>query len=304
MPKKYSALSQSDVDHFLEKGYILVENCIPRELAEEWKAFAYERLVDYDPEDPTTWKEERVHLPEMKSLPIRDAAPRMYDAACDLLGGEERLADDIMGGNENMRLRDGFIINFRQGADRPWEPPSATTGSRTWHKDGDLFKHFLDSREMGLLTVAIWSDILPQSGGTFIACDSIKHVAQRLYEHPEGIMPDGFGDLIHKCEDFVEITGNTGDVALAHPYMLHEASQNPSGRPRFLTNRPIALKDPMDFNRDDPDDFSPVELAVLRGLGLERLDFKIAAPREDLMSEREIQAQKTLAAQKARLGLS
>ena len=306
MPKKYRILTEAQIEHFLDKGYIIVKNCFSRDLAEEWKTFAYKRMVDYEPDDPATWKDARVHLPEIKSVAIHEAAPKAFDAICDLLGGEERLAKKYpwkKSEEDGLDLRDGFIINFKMGADRPWEPPSPKSGTTGWHKDGDMFKHFLDSPEQGLLTIVLWSDIYPQSGGTFIACDSIKHVAQRLREHPEGLLPGSFGDLIDKCEDFDEIMGNTGDVVLAHPYMLHNASQNLSGRPRFITNRPICLKEPMNFNREDPDDFSPVELGILRGLGLERLDFKITASREGLMPEREIMAMKVLAEQKARLGI-
>ena len=307
MPRKYKVLTEAQIEHFLEKGCVVLNDCFSRDMAEEWKALAYKRMVDYDPDDPTTWKEARVHLPEIKSVPIREAAPKAFDAICDLLGGEERVARKYpwkKTEEDGLDLRDGFIINFKMGADRPWDPPSPKSGETGWHKDGDMFKHFLDSPEQGLLTIVMWSDIYPQSGGTFIACDSIKHFAQRLSEHPEGLMPGSFGDLIDKCEDFVEITGNIGDVVLAHPYMLHNASQNLSGRPRFITNRPISLKEPMNFNREDPDEFSPVELGILRALGLERLDFKITTPREGLMPEREIMAMKVLAEQKARLGIA
>ena len=49
--------------------------------------------------------------------------------------------------------------------------------------------------------------------------------------------------------------------------MLHRVSGNPSGRPRFITNPTVRLSSPMRFDRQDPAEFSPVELAVLRGLG-------------------------------------
>lgn len=99
----------------------------------------------------------------------------------------------------------------------------------------------------------------------------------------------------------MEITGNAGDVVLLHPFVLHSASQNPSGRARFITNPPVALKKPMNFNRNNPDDFSPVELAVLRGVGKERLDFKPTAPRERLVPERVKRQKKMLEEQKKRL---
>ena len=296
MARTYRTLTQEDINHFTEKGHVILKDCFPRELAAEWQDFAFKRL-GYDPNDPTTWEEPRVHLPSMNRVLIEDVAPRAWDAICDLLGGEDRIVnfwDDRKPG-----WGDGFIINFALGADTPWQPPSPEVGG--WHKDGDFFRHFLDSPEQGLLTIVVWSDIYPKSGGTFVACDSVQHVAQRLYEHPEGLLPGGFGQLIDKCQDFVEITGNAGDVVLLHPFILHAASQNPSGRARFITNPPVSLKEPMNFNRENPDDFSPVELAVLHGLGKERLDFKPTAPRERLVPERVKRQQKMLEEQKKRL---
>ena len=295
MPEKYKILTETEIEHFLEKGHIIVRDCFSRDLAKEWTALAYKRL-GYDPTDPTTWKEERIHMPSMNRVSIRKVAPKAWDAICDLLGGEERLA------NLDPQWGDGLICNFSLGADRPWQPPSPKV--QGWHKDGDWFRHFLDTSEQGLLSVVIWSDIYPQSGGTFVACDSVKHVAQRLFEHPEGLSPGGFGGLIEKCEDFIELTGNAGDFVLLHPFVLHSASQNPSGRARFITNPAVSLKEPMNFNRENPDDFSPVELAVLRGLGRNRLDFKITTPRERLVPQRVQRQQRMLEEQKARLGIT
>ena len=59
----------------------------------------------------------------------------------------------------------------------------------------------------------------------------------------------------------------------------------------------------MNFNRDTPDDFSPVELAVLRGLGKDRLDFKPTGPRERLVPERVKRQKEMLEAQKKRLAM-
>jgi len=88
----------------------------------------------------------------------------------------------------------------------------------------------------------IWSDIKPQSGGTFVACNSIPAVARHLLAHPEGLLPGQFGGLIDQCSDFIELTGKARDVVILHPFVLHAASNNPPGRARFITNPPIALK--------------------------------------------------------------
>ena len=57
----------------------------------------------------------------------------------------------------------------------------------------------------------------------------------------------------------------------------------------------------MNFNRANPADFSPVEQSVLRGLGLERLDFRITGERERIVPERVRRQQKMLKEQKKRM---
>lgn len=283
--RKLQVLTDSQAQHFLDKGYVVIENCFTEEFARPLREQAFRRL-GYDPVDPATWKKEIVYLDHLNRFRVKEVSPRAWGAICNVVGGEERIEprptliqpSPHFTTIESHNWSDAFIINFSYGAGRPWEPPSAKI--RGWHKDGAFFRHFLDSPDQGLLTVVLWSEVLPRSGGTFIACDSVRHVARYLLEHPEGVSPSSFGPLIEKCQDFVELTGHTGDVVLLHPFVLHASSPNPSGRPRFMTNPPIVLSEPLKFNRQDPTEFSLVELAVLRALGAERLEFRPTAPRE------------------------
>ncbi|MBZ0291843.1 MAG: phytanoyl-CoA dioxygenase family protein [Anaerolineae bacterium] len=289
--KDYQVLSESDAQHFFEKGYVVIKNCFSPEKAHEYTDLAWERL-GYDPQDPETWLEGKIHMPTMHRLPVKEFSPKAYGAICDLMGGEERVKEPTWG--------DGFILNLKFGADRPWVPPSPEAGG--WHVDGDFFRHFLDSPEQGLLTVVMWSDIYPQSGGTYVAPDSPRRIARHLAAHPEGLHPHETGShLINECEEFLELTGMTGDVALIHPFMLHASSQNPSGRPRFMTNPPVQFQEPMNFNRDNPDDYSLVEQVVLDALGVDHYDFQPTAPREAVVPERVRRQQKMLEEEKARL---
>ena len=57
----------------------------------------------------------------------------------------------------------------------------------------------------------------------------------------------------------------------------------------------------MNFNRPDAQDFSLVERAVLRGLGVDRLDFSPAAPRETLVPERVRKQRARAVAERRRL---
>ena len=51
--------------------------------------------------------------------------------------------------------------------------------------------------------------------------------------------------------------------------MLHASSHNHSGRPRFMSNPPIVLREPMQLQR-----------ATLHALGVDRYDFQPTARRE------------------------
>jgi len=293
--KSYPMLTEEQIEHFLQHGHIVIHDCFSREFADNWTTTAFRRL-GYSPDDPSTWEKEIIHMPATQRVPMDEIAPKAWQAACELLGGVERVQPCTWG--------DSMIVNFHKGADQPWQPPSPATGG--WHKDGDFFRHFLDSPEQGLLTIVIWSDIEPRGGGTFAAGDSVAPIARLLAAHPEGLPPQGapeatFGSLIHQCHDFVELSGRVGDVVLIHPYLLHASSQNHSGKARFITNPPISLKEPMQFNRENPADFSPVERAILRGLGVKRLDFQSTAPREYIVSEGAKRKAQLLEEEKARL---
>jgi hypothetical protein len=280
---RYRYLSEEQAEQFLRRGFVTISGCFSREVAAEWVDQAWRR-TGYRRDDPSSWLEKRVHLPDRFRLDARDVAPRAWNAAVELAGGEDRL-------QLPWQWSDGLIANLGVGSDRPWQPPSAAVEG--WHKDGDFFRHFLDSPEQGLLSLVLWTDMLSKGGGTFVAADSVPVVARFLRDHPEGVLNDEFpySQLISECADFVELTGQVGDVVLLHPYMLHATSQNVLQVPRFISNPPLAMRAPLNFDRPDPSDYSLVELAVLRGLGIERLDFRPTAPRQSVVPQRVLAQQ-------------
>lgn len=258
-------LTEQERAHFLEHGYVLLKGVFPREWALE-QVHGQFAANGMDADDPSTWREARMSFSPTKSLPIDEIAPRLRAAACELLGGPER----VKGGET---LDNGMTASCFTGEGKPWAPPGEND---PWHKDGYFFRHFLDSPEQALLSLPLWSDIVPQGGGTFIAPQSIGVVARFLAEHPEGVHPDRFpwSDLIRQCDHRMEAVGSAGDVYLMHGYMLHTISANPNRKLRCISNGIFALKEPMQFNRENPEEFSLVEQGVLRGLGVDRYDFQ------------------------------
>jgi hypothetical protein len=267
-----AVLTPGQIEQFLAYGHVVLRDCFTAEAAAPLVADAYGQL-GYDPDDPSTWEKPLSFLSPSSSVPLREFAPKAWAAVCGLVGGEERLSHPDTGIGQ-------WVINFHRGRDEPWQPPSPAVPG--WHKDGNFFRHFLDSPEQGLLVIPIFSDIAHRGGGTLLAADSVPVVARLLRDHPEGVRPDEFDfpALVSQCRDFREVTGRVGDVALVHPFLLHNFSQNHSGRPRFITNLCVSLKEPLRFDRPDPAEFSPVERAVLRALEEDRIPFVTAAPRE------------------------
>lgn len=274
-------LARADVEQFLDKGFVRVRGCFTRAAAEEYSKHIWDRL-GYDERDPSTWERPSAHMQGHRDIDVKTFAPRAWRAACELVGGAQRMRAE-----NPYPWIDAFIVNLWLGGDRPWEPPSPRLPG--WHVDGRFFRHYLDSPEQGLLTIPLWSEVVHQGGATLVATDSIGPVARFLADHPEGIRPasaddgdrDGFpySDLIAQCTDFIEATGDVGDVYLLHPLVLHTMSQNLLRRPRFITNATLVLAEPMRFNRPNLDDHSPVERAVLRALGVDRYDYAATGPR-------------------------
>ena len=284
---QYRVLTEENVHSFMEQGYLVIHDCFNMSVAQRWIDQAYTRL-GYSKDDPSTWAKDIVWMDHKNDAPIQTISPKAWGAILDVIGGEDRLDPRLISipgsghfsSVNSFAWSDAFIVNFRRGAEKPWQPPSAE--SPGWHVDGAYFRHFLDSREQALLTIVMWSDMRHQGGGTFIVPDSVRLVARYLLEHPEGVNDFDYQNILSKCNNFVEVTGKAGDFVILHPYMVHASSQNVIGIPRFMTNPPIVLKEPMNLNRPRNEDYSLLERATLHYLGMERCDFKATAPREGI----------------------
>lgn len=175
----YRVLTEPQVEQFIERGYVKVEEAFSRQDALAAQDFLWERLAERGPrkEDPSTWTAPMVHIKEAYSEPVFQACAttRLADAVEDLLTpGRWRGRDEV--GHWGW-----WPVNFAVGADRPWDVP---TGG--WHWDGQHFRHFIDSPDQGLLLLCMFSEIGPHGGGTLVAEGSHQIVARLLVQRPEG----------------------------------------------------------------------------------------------------------------------
>ena len=286
-----SIVSREEAEHFVVNGFVVVKGAFSKDHASHVAEQAWRELKtvhSVDKNDPSTWARRgagpgpagytRLRGSD-KQHRVRTLAPRAFQAQLDLVGGAHRFPYN----GDQLEWGEGVVSNLGIPDDPRWRPPAARQPG--WHKDGWHFRHFLNSPEQALVTVPLYSDIQPKSGGTYLALDSIGPVARLLLDSPGGIHPDsvqGGGYLIpglaDQCSEFGELTGEAGDMVLLHPYMLHRVSINPSTRPRFIANMAPVLSEPMDFDREPDDCYSLVELATLHALGQSSCIFQQERP--------------------------
>lgn len=114
-----------------------------------------------------------------------------------------------------------------------------------------------------------------------------------------------FNSIPQSASNFIEATGNIGDVYLMHPFMLHSASTNSLGIPRIITNPRVALKVPFSFHRTDGTAYSIVERCTIKALGRDAaqglLEWAPKGQPEAIVSEREIIQRRMRGAELSRL---
>ena len=135
-----------------------------------------------------------------------------------------------------------------------------------WHVD---FHYAIPTSgpPFGLKEFALFGDIGPRGGGTLLISRSHRMVAEFLLEQPEALrrdfrrtrlrfmgrhpwlaelarpgtepsrtrrFMDHDTDVNRITARVVELTGQAGDVALSHPWVVHHVAPNTSERPRFM----------------------------------------------------------------------
>ena len=209
-------------------------------------------------DDPNTWTIERYGIAEtFTGTPYRDAyTPRLCSAFDQLMGtGKWEESNFGLG---------WWVVSFPGFWDDALEDdPTLEWGAAgSWHVDGAHFQHHIDSKEVGLLPIFLFSEIGSHDGGTLLCPGSHHVVARILHEHRlqggvEGMRgTDVSAEAIARCGDangiiqhWVEVQGSPGDVVLCHPFMLHARSMN-CGRALGRSVRPmchpaISLKEDM-----------------------------------------------------------
>ncbi|KAG9398159.1 hypothetical protein AC1031_014959 [Aphanomyces cochlioides] len=260
-----TGLTPEEVDHFIKHGYVLLRNAFSADIAAACREFLWARIEQdgVKQDDCATWPEKHwisESYSDATGEPWTEVLTPRLKSAMDQLCGKDRW-------NESDLVCGWWVITFPGHATLPWGPAGH------WHVDGAHYIHKLDSKESGLLPIFIFSDINPGDGGTALAPGSHMHVAHILQDAiPHGGLKGGKVSASAKSwvyqhkKAWVEVQGRAGDVMLTHPFLMHARSKNCGSQVRFMCNPNVGLKDPMQFERDDPADYSPVEAAIVEAL--------------------------------------
>lgn len=273
-----TTLTPEQVEHFLRRGYVVLPGCFSRETAKEWVDDACRRireqpqrfvegydptdpqtdLTGFDPEDRSTWTWPRINLLADKALDVAEFSPKLWGGITDLLGGPDRV--------DRAQISNYFVVAFRPKSAIVTTPAG---GGEGWHIDRPSRSTRLSDFRNGLVALVLFSDVGPKGGATYIIPESVGLVSRLLADNPDGVdLVDRtlIPQLTFECEEFLETSGSVGDVLLVHPFMVHCSSSNESGVIRWMINANIAVKEPLNFAREDPSHYSLVERAVVERL--------------------------------------
>ncbi|GHA25033.1 phytanoyl-CoA dioxygenase [Devosia pacifica] len=255
-----SDLSEAQISHFIEHGYIKLDGAFDGDLAAKGRDQLW-NAVGLSPDAPETWKQPVVRLGFMTDKPFVDAANTpLLHASYDALVGEGRW------------LRPNGLGTFPVRFPSPNDP-----GDAGWHVDAsfgtdnpDFMQWRVNVKSSGraLLMLFLFSDIGKMDAPTKIRSGSHSAIARQLLPAGPGgltlgeLAADGFASTAD-CE-VVLATGEAGTVYLCHPFLVHSAQPHSGSEPRFMAQP--ALLPTGEFDPSLPP--SAVQIAIRRAIGM------------------------------------
>jgi Phytanoyl-CoA dioxygenase (PhyH) len=250
--------SPAEIDAFLRRGFLRLDEAFPRDLADECRELLWEQM-GLSPHDRSGWTQPVIRLGTQEAPPFHQAThtPRLLSAFDQLVGAGRWAAQDGLGGTTPVR----FPVD---------EPP----GDDGWHIDGSFVRgdsYWVNVRSEGrsLLMLFLFSDVGSDDAPTRIRIGSHLDVPAALAAAGEEGMdfPAVNARLpnVHQRR-MAHATGRAGDVFLCHPFLVHAADRHRGSEPRFMAQPPLFWAKPIDL--DAPADLgSPVVTAIRIGLG-------------------------------------
>ncbi|MQY18023.1 phytanoyl-CoA dioxygenase family protein [Nocardia macrotermitis] len=253
-------LTETEIAAFVTDGFVRVDQVFSGEIAEAGREILW-RATGYDPDDRSTWVEPVVRLGDFPQEPFRVAvnARALHEAFDQLIGPEQWVPRNSLG---------GWPIRF---------PSLTPSGDDGWHVDASFgddpndymtWRLNLRTRGRALLMLFLFSDVDFDDAPTRIRVGSHLRLPPVLAPHGErGLRMREMLDVYAATDDLPQAlaTGQAGDVYLCHPFLVHAAQPNLTGRPKFMAQPPLVLREPCVLDRPDGR-YTPLERAIRLGL--------------------------------------
>ena len=256
------ALSDAQVQQFIEDGFIRLDHAFPRALAEAGREILW-RDTGCDLHDPDTWTQPVIRLGGYEQEPFQQAVnmPLLHAAFDQLVGAGRWLPRYSLG---------TFPIRF---------PHPDDPGDAGWHADASFagedgsWRLNVQSKGRALLMLFLFSDVGENDAPTRIRVGSHLDVPRLLESAGEAGLSylelgKKLGVTAHR--PLALATGEAGTVYVCHPFLIHAAQLHHGTNPRFIAQPPLYPAQPLQLQRADGR-YSPVEIAIRLGLTVESL---------------------------------
>jgi hypothetical protein len=263
-------LSDAQIQHFINDGFVRIDEAFPRHLANECRTLLWRDLPG-DRNDPATWTRPVpvVRLGWYADAPFREAvnSPVLHAAYDQLVGqGRWRPRKDL----------GSFPVRFpseEDPGDTGWHIDVSFPGpDSSWEEQQDFsdWRANVTSRGRALLMLFLFSDVDEADAPTRIKAGSHRDIARILAPAGDAGMSNAMlgphFDSIDRPE--VSATGRAGAVYLCHPFLVHAAQMHRGTTPRFMAQPPLHPATPLQIDRTDGES-TPVERAIRRALAEE-----------------------------------
>lgn len=255
------SLTPQQIDQFINKGFIKIENAFAAELADECRSILW-KAANCAPHNPTTWTEPVIRIGELSDEAFVQSANTtiLHNAFDQLVGKGNWIPKTSLG---------SFPLRF------PNTKPANDTG---WHVDAsfageDASNYFewrinVHSKARGLLMLFLFSDVSEKDAPTLIKSGSHFDVAKIL--EPAGEKGLSFMELAERIQSIptkeeVAATGKAGTVYLCHPFIVHAAQNHTGTTPKYMAQPALLTKNDFGFSKEE-EGLCAVEKAILLGL--------------------------------------
>jgi len=225
-----------DVGAFVRDGFTKLERPGLRETADRACALLW-RSMELSPLDSSTWTKPVVWTGDLSGEgPFKQLAnsPDLADALDGVCGADGWLPRHSLG---NIPVRFPVL-------------PGAE--DRGWHIDANAQRSdgswIVSSRPQTMLVLTLLSEVGRDDAPTRIRVGSHHDVANAVFVEESEWSAGEIGPLLDAASadrPVAYAVGSPGDVYLVHPFCVHAADEHRGATPRFMSQTPIQLTEPL-----------------------------------------------------------